>query len=95
MSDHHTTDSLSAFLLGAVVGAGVALLLAPQTGEETRKQIGEKGRQLADDANSKLQGVKDELKSHSGDLKKAVVAGKDAFDKARHGSEPAPTSTVI
>jgi gas vesicle protein len=95
MSEHQTTDSLAAFMLGAIVGAGVALLLAPQTGEETRKLIGDRGRQLADDATSKLQGVKEDLKSHSGDLKKAVVAGKDAFNQARHGNEPAPTSTVI
>ena len=27
------------FFLGALVGAGVALLLAPQSGSETRKQL--------------------------------------------------------
>ena len=42
-----------------------------------------------------LQGVKEELKSHSGDLSKALAAGKDAFEKARHGNEPAPTSTAM
>jgi len=94
MSDQRN-DMLPAFLLGAVFGAGVALLLAPQSGEETRRQIGEKGRALADEANSRLQGVREELKSHKGDLTKAIAAGKDAFDKARHGTEPAPTSTVI
>ena len=31
-------------LVGALVGAGVALLLAPQTGEETRLAIGRKAR---------------------------------------------------
>ena len=40
MSDNHT-DALTAFLLGAAVGAGVALLLAPQSGEETRRRLGE------------------------------------------------------
>jgi gas vesicle protein len=94
MSDQHS-DSLTAFLLGALVGAGVALLLAPQSGEETRKQLGEKARQLGDEAGNRLQGVKEELKSHKGDLSKALAAGKDAFDKARHGTEPAPTSTAM
>ena len=30
---------LGSFLLGAVVGAGIALLIAPQSGEETRRDI--------------------------------------------------------
>jgi len=29
------------FFLGAIVGAGVALLVAPKTGEETRRKINE------------------------------------------------------
>jgi gas vesicle protein len=100
MNDHRN-DMLSTFLFGALVGAGVALLLAPQSGEETRRMLGEKGRELgekgrhlADEAGNRLQGVKEELRSHKGDLGKAISAGKEAFDKARHG-EPAPTSTVI
>jgi gas vesicle protein len=100
--NEHRNDMLPAFLLGALVGAGVALLLAPQSGEETRRQLGEKGRQLgekgrqlADEAGNRLHGVKEELRSHKGDLGKAIAAGKEAFDKARVGSEPAPTSTVI
>ena len=94
MSDQNS-DTLVAFLLGAVVGAGVALLLAPQSGEQTRRQLGEKGRRLADEAGTRLRGVKEELSSHRGDLNKAIAAGKEAYDKARHGTEPAPTSTVI
>ena len=35
-------------LTGAVVGAGVALLFAPRTGQETRNQLGEQYRGLAD-----------------------------------------------
>ena len=94
MSDHRT-DSLLAFLLGATVGAGVALLLAPQSGEETRKKIAEKSRRLGDELDHKLQGVKEEVKARSGDIKQDVVAGKDAFDSARHSGEPAPTSTAM
>jgi gas vesicle protein len=35
-------SNLVFFLLGAAVGAGVALLLAPHEGQETRRLIGEK-----------------------------------------------------
>lgn len=104
MSDQRS-DTLLAFLLGAAVGAGVALLLAPASGEETRKKLGDQARRLGDDVDQKvkgvreevdhkLKGVKEELKAHSGDLTKALSAGKDAFDRARHG-EPAPTSTAM
>jgi len=34
------------FLLGAVCGAGLALLLAPATGGETRRKLGETARRL-------------------------------------------------
>ena len=35
-------------LTGAFVGAGVALLFAPRSGQETRQQLGEQYRGLAD-----------------------------------------------
>ena len=39
---------LSGFVLGGLVGAAVALLLAPQSGEETRTYIRDKGIELKD-----------------------------------------------
>src|SRR5438132_10683886 len=38
--------SITGFLLGAVVGAGIALLLAPAPGGETRKKLGQTARRL-------------------------------------------------
>lgn len=37
---------VSGFMIGGIVGAAVAILLAPQSGEETRTQIREKGIEL-------------------------------------------------
>lgn len=37
---------LGSFLIGLAAGAGLALLLAPQTGEEARRTIKNRGRQL-------------------------------------------------
>jgi gas vesicle protein len=42
--------NLTGFLLGAVVGAGLALLLAPAPGGETRKKLGETARRIGDRA---------------------------------------------
>ena len=36
-----------AFVAGALIGAGVAILLAPQSGEETRKAIATKAKKIS------------------------------------------------
>ena len=41
---------LAGFVIGGLIGAGVALLMAPQSGEETRAVIGEKSIELRDRA---------------------------------------------
>jgi gas vesicle protein len=40
------SDGLGAFLWGLALGAGVALLFAPQTGDETRRMLRQRGRRL-------------------------------------------------
>jgi len=94
MSDNRT-DALMAFLLGAAVGAGVALLLAPQSGEETRRRLGDAARKIGDDLDDKMRTAKDELKHRAGDLKAAIGAGRDAYGRARTSEEPSPTSTTL
>jgi gas vesicle protein len=94
MSDNRT-DALVAFLLGAAVGAGVALLIAPQSGEETRKKLGEGARKLRDELDDKVHSAREDLKHRAGDLKAAIGAGRDAYGRARTGEEPAPTSTTL
>ncbi len=41
---------LMGFFVGALAGTGVALLFAPQSGDETRDQIRQKGIELSDKA---------------------------------------------
>jgi gas vesicle protein len=60
---------IGSFLLGAALGAGIALLLAPQSGEETRRDIKRKARQVSDAA-----------KDAAGDLQETVV---DRYSKAK------------
>lgn len=48
---YHTNNTFSVLggmLIGALAGAAAALLLAPQSGKDTRKQIQEKGIELRD-----------------------------------------------
>jgi gas vesicle protein len=61
MSDDGGTDVgafFVGFLVGGLVGAATALLLAPRSGEETRGQIHQKGVELR----GKAEGVLDEAR---------------------------------
>ena len=60
---------VAAFLIGAITGAAVALLLAPATGEETRRILGQKAREGADKASEKGRELYDR--------------GRDAYSRAR------------
>ncbi len=39
MADNDSGDDILAFLFGGLIGAAIALLLAPQTGAETRECV--------------------------------------------------------
>ena len=45
---NNTLGVLGGMLIGALAGAATALLLAPQSGRDTRRQIQEKGIELRD-----------------------------------------------
>lgn len=49
--------------VGALLGAGLALLLAPQSGRETREFIATRARRLPDDARDSWDDLGDELRS--------------------------------
>jgi gas vesicle protein len=71
------------FVIGGLVGAGVALLLAPKTGKELRKDI----RDLASDTRDKVAMTIDRSKELFDESKTAVTnaidAGKKAFTEER------------
>ncbi len=78
------------FVLGGFVGAAIALLLAPRSGEETRKLIAMKTREGADfvtnrakDVTEKTGGLfdrgKDLLQQQRDQLSAALEAGKQAY----------------
>ncbi len=49
-------------LIGALVGAGIALLVAPSSGEETRRVIARRARRLAQDARDRYDEARHELR---------------------------------
>jgi gas vesicle protein len=49
-------------LIGALIGAGVALLVAPQSGAETRRTLARRARRLAADARERYDDSKHQLR---------------------------------
>lgn len=69
---------LIGFLIGGLTGAAAALLLAPQSGEETRVYIKERAIELGDKASNTAQSVSKDLEDYAGDarVKANELAGK-------------------
>jgi gas vesicle protein len=78
-----------AFVLGAIAGAAVALLVAPASGEETRRKLGEKARESRDKASDAARQGREFLRNQRDGLSTAFERGKDAFEQARGPKEPA------
>jgi gas vesicle protein len=78
---------LVAFMAGMVVGAGVALLYAPQTGKETRRMLAKKAEELKDEAEEIVDDVlekgKKVLKEKKEQFDAAIEAGKEAMVDAK------------
>lgn len=80
---------LVAFVLGAIAGAAVALLVAPATGEETRRKLSEKAREGRDKASEAARKGGEFLRNQREGLTSAFERGKEAFDQARGPKETA------
>ena len=60
-------SSIKALLLGAVIGAGVALLFAPQSGEETRRGLKRRLRKIRAMAEEKVDELSQRFSGQDGD----------------------------
>jgi gas vesicle protein len=92
--DFSAGSMLLSFFLGGLVGAGIALLVAPKAGEETRKMI----KELADDAKKRAEDYLEQTKSKAtaamekgkeflekekNIIGSAIEAGKEAYEKVK------------
>jgi gas vesicle protein len=65
--------------LGAAVGAGLALLFAPMSGDDTRRRIAGSARKLQNDTQDTMDDMKERMADGAKDVSSALDAGKDAF----------------
>jgi gas vesicle protein len=77
---------LVAFALGAAVGAAVALLYAPASGEDTRRKLAEKAREGRERAEATAREGREFIARQRETLKEVVDRGREAFDEARKES---------
>jgi len=86
----NASDYMASFLVGGLVGAGLALLFAPRSGRELRGLIGDKvregadrGRELGERVTQKSRELIDDAKQglqwQKERLAAAVEAGRDTY----------------
>jgi len=88
------SGSFGAFLLGALVGAGIALLYAPRSGSEIRRELRNGVQRMRETAEGAVRQVQETVASAVDDLReqvtdqvesarRAVEAGREAARRAR------------
>ena len=79
MSDNTSNNGgmMMGFLVGTALGAGLALLLAPNTGQETRRRLGVAAQGVGDNARSMFGDARQEMKDGIEDVKGKLEDGKN------------------
>lgn len=73
---------------GALVGAGVALLYAPQSGRRTRGKIRRRAEDLAERAEEQVEHAREDARRAAEDVRRSVEeSGERISDRVRDGVE--------
>lgn len=76
-----------AFLVGGLIGAAIALLYAPQSGRETRKDISKTARRIKRETVHLVEDAVDSINNLAGEVRDKVTdvieRGKDLSDAAK------------
>jgi gas vesicle protein len=87
MPENKSGSMMAGVLLGAAIGAGLALMFAPMVGKETRRHIGDAARKLGSNTKGRMDDLVGAIKGGASDVGAAIDRGKDAY---RHSAERAP-----
>jgi gas vesicle protein len=82
-----TSKILLSILAGAVAGAAIGILFAPDKGSETRKKIADESQDLADNLKSKfnnlVDGVKEKFSSIKSETEDVAEKGYSAYNRTK------------
>ncbi len=96
MASDRNDTGLALFLTGLAVGAALGVLLAPASGAETRRKIGEKVRSVRDEAEEEfsegIDKIRTELPERKDRYAEAVKEGWKAFRQAVAAEKTTPQS---
>ena len=67
---NNTGNTIIALATGITVGAGIALLYAPQSGDKTRKQLKDEADKTKDNLNKQYETLSSDINEFSKTLKK-------------------------
>lgn len=76
-----TSAVLVAFLFGALTGAGIALLLAPRSGRETREALGEKLEDTAERGRALGERVAEKGREAAEAASRVAERGRELLDR--------------
>lgn len=80
---------IAGVILGAVIGAGIALLFSPRTGEETRRELARRARELGEDTRDRVgeasRRTRRELRRRRRELRERMEEGIDSARERYRG----------
>jgi gas vesicle protein len=83
-----SSNNMMGFFVGALVGAGVALLLAPAPGGDTRRRVADTAKRIGSAAKDKVSELRGQADQMAGDM------GRESYMQGRQGAGQKPGQTV-
>ncbi|HDR90924.1 MAG TPA: YtxH domain-containing protein [candidate division Zixibacteria bacterium] len=88
MRDNGVENFVAGFLLGGIIGAGVALLFAPASGKETREQIAVRANKAYEDGKEGAEYVRKLVQEEVAAVRDGAEKVKEAVHKGVEQIKP-------
>ena len=86
---------IGSLMLGAILGAGIALLLAPAHGRDTRRKVGSTVKRIGQNAGQVFKRTRDQIGKVKDDAKSAIDKGRQEYMRSKDQPGLRTSSPVI